>query len=571
MSEVGGKIERMIETLVRGWTEAEPDPATLLPDAWKIQPAGRDLSEVPTEQLEAEICVLAGHLAAAAGSWLGLVAEFDRRNGWAGPGLRSCAQWLAWKVGLSLHTAREHVRVARALTSLPLVRAEMAAGRLSYAKARAITRIADSYTEAALVEIGLSGTATHVERVVAGYRRAQRPTARPSGRPARFVSTRWDDDGSLVLRARLTADEGAVVVAALDAMRHQLAKAAEQAARDEAAATEPGAEPETEPAAERDLATTVDQHDTGDPTGADETVESCEIDETAEAFRSSAADAFVAMVTSALEHGPVDDSGADRFQVIIHADLDQLRAEAGAADEPAASDEPPSRTDENDVGTGTGTGAGTGEGGPADHPADREAAIASGRTRLRRGRCHLGHGGPCLHPTTLHRILCDASVRVMIHDEDGTPMDQGRRKRLVTPRLRRAVEDRDGGRCQFPGCEARHHLHVHHILAWFRGGKTDLANLVLLCGFHHRLLHEHGYTIDVVAPGRYRFRRPDGTPVPDAPPTRGDPRLDRLRAPLHQPPPVTPSTTTPTWGGDRLDLPYVVSLMFPPERAETAA
>src|ERR1700750_1291783 len=109
---------------------------------------------VPLERLEAQICELAGHLAAATCRFLVLLADFDARRGWASWEMNSCAQWLSWKCQLSSGTAREHVRVARALAGLPVIRAEFAAARLSYAKVRALTRIATPATEAGVAEAG---------------------------------------------------------------------------------------------------------------------------------------------------------------------------------------------------------------------------------------------------------------------------------------------------------------------------------------------------------------------------------------------------------------------------------
>ncbi len=95
----------------------------------------------PLEWLEERICELAGHLAAGTCRFLQLVAEFDVRRGWACWDLPSCAAWLAWKCQVAPGTAREQVRVARALASLPVITGEFAAGRMSYAKVRALTRI----------------------------------------------------------------------------------------------------------------------------------------------------------------------------------------------------------------------------------------------------------------------------------------------------------------------------------------------------------------------------------------------------------------------------------------------
>jgi len=114
-----------------------PEPAPRAPRAAPPgQPAPPGPGELPLERLEAEICTLAGHLAAATCRWLTLVAEFDRREGWRSWGQASCAGWLSWKCGVSLTTAHDHVRVARALPGLPGVREAFAAGRLSFAKVR---------------------------------------------------------------------------------------------------------------------------------------------------------------------------------------------------------------------------------------------------------------------------------------------------------------------------------------------------------------------------------------------------------------------------------------------------
>lgn len=109
--------------------------------------------EQPLERLEAEICQLAGQLAAATCRWLLLIADFDRRGGWAGWGVLSCAHWLSWKCGVSPRAAYEQLRVARALESLPVLTAGFAGGRLSYSKVRALTRIATPETEEDLVAL----------------------------------------------------------------------------------------------------------------------------------------------------------------------------------------------------------------------------------------------------------------------------------------------------------------------------------------------------------------------------------------------------------------------------------
>ena len=102
------------------------------------------------DRLWDQIAELAAHLDAATARLLDLIREFDARGGW-GNGCRSCAEWLSWRVGFEPGTAREHVRVARALGTLPRIREALARGELSYAKVRAITRVASSETEERLL------------------------------------------------------------------------------------------------------------------------------------------------------------------------------------------------------------------------------------------------------------------------------------------------------------------------------------------------------------------------------------------------------------------------------------
>jgi hypothetical protein len=116
------------------------------------------------ERLEAQICELAGHIAAATCRFLVLLGEFDARRGWASWEMRNCAGWLAWKCQMSPGTAREHVRVARALRDLPVIRGEFGAGRLSYAKVRALTRIATPDTDRGLAEMAAPMTGGQLER-----------------------------------------------------------------------------------------------------------------------------------------------------------------------------------------------------------------------------------------------------------------------------------------------------------------------------------------------------------------------------------------------------------------------
>ena len=156
------------------------------------------LAAMPLEHLEAELCIWSANLTAAEFRWFELLAEFDRREGWQQWGASSCAAWMCWQLGLDSRTAREKLRVARALTVLPLVCEQMRQGRLPYSKVRAITRIAEPANEAGLVSIALAGTTHQVERVVAGSAEAVRTAARQAddGR-CRWLGDRLDLDWTL--------------------------------------------------------------------------------------------------------------------------------------------------------------------------------------------------------------------------------------------------------------------------------------------------------------------------------------------------------------------------------------
>lgn len=136
--------------------------------------------------------------------------------------------------------------------------------------------------------------------------------------------------------------------------------------------------------------------------------------------------------------------------------------------------------------------------------ADLEALTTSDK-----GTAYLDNTAP-IPNSTAQRLACDATIETII--EDGNQViGIGRRSRKIPGWLRRLVHERDGGVCQHPGCRNTRWLQVHHIISWAQGGGTDLDNLILLCGAHHRFVHEHGWRI-TGPPDNRVFRRPDWTP-----------------------------------------------------------
>src|SRR5712692_938982 len=238
---------------------------------------------VELERLGEEIAELAVHLDAATARLLELIREFDARGGW-NHGCRSCAHWLSWRVGMELGAAREHVRVARALGSLPRLADALARGELSDSKVRALTRIATPEAEEQLLAIGKAGTACHVERIVRGWRRVDRlAEARETARrhKARALHVYQDEDGMVVIRGRLTPEQGAVVMQALAAageMLYQRTRAAD-----------PPSWPGDVPAGTSSM-------------------------------EQQRADALVLLAEAALHHGLDPGAPGERYQVVVHVD-----------------------------------------------------------------------------------------------------------------------------------------------------------------------------------------------------------------------------------------------------------
>jgi hypothetical protein len=232
------------------------------------------------DQLGDEIAELSAHLDAATARLLDLIREFDAREGW-NTGFISCAAWLSWRVGLAPGAAREHVRVARALGTLPLLAQALARGELSYSKVRELTRVATPETEERLLAVGRAGTTEHVERIVRGWRRVDRQAeAREEvlRHASRALHVYPDTDGTVRIRGRLTAEIGALLLQALAAARESLY----QRSRDQ--------EPD------RDPPTMVQQQ----------------------------ADALALLAETALHHGIDPGAPGERYQVVVHVDAEVL-------------------------------------------------------------------------------------------------------------------------------------------------------------------------------------------------------------------------------------------------------
>lgn len=207
----------------------EPDPSASGPDA-DLPTHGLDaappalgsaaapparLDREDAERLGLRIQHQAAVIAQATCEFLLMLAEFDAREGVRFyEGLKSTAHWLGWACSMAAGTAREHLRVARALPELPLTVAEFGAGRLSYSKVREITRVVGRVEEEVLVEMARAMTAAQLSRTISSFRAVDGSRLDQESRR----EARWHvrEDGMVEIRAVLPAETGAELLTALD-------------------------------------------------------------------------------------------------------------------------------------------------------------------------------------------------------------------------------------------------------------------------------------------------------------------------------------------------------------------
>lgn len=174
------------------------------------------------------------------------------------------------------------------------------------------------------------------------------------------------------------------------------------------------------------------------------------------------------------------------------------------------------------------------------------------------GRCFVDGGSP-LSAGAARRIGCDAEV-VGVIEQGGLPIDVGRKQRFVPERLRLALHVRDRF-CRFPGCGVpAHRTEAHHQEHWALGGETNMDNLLLLCGFHHRRHHDGAYCIRKTADG-YSFETADGHVIrpPSRDPIASDRGVPSLLRARH--PDIDPSTPGALWGDGEMEIGYAVSVI----------
>ena len=514
-------------------------------------PIEREAEPNSLEDLENEIAELAAHIDAATWRMLRAISEFDRRCGWEG-GFLTCSHWLSWRTGMDRVTAREKVRVARALDHLPRISQALRKGRIGYSKVRAMVRIATPENEGELLRIALDGTAGHVEKLVRAYRKANHCEDIQEVRrqhEERYLKIYTDQDGMVVIQGRLPPESGALVKKALDAAMADIREKdrnkrtvkedtrIEDARHDSAesscnldfcsgsdstqydkilAAPSPHDSPESP-----DGTATRSEHDSAESSettifkpSSDSRPSSTRV----ETYEQTCAAALGLLAETALGRGLGSTVRGEPYQVVIHVDADVL----------------------------------------ADPHMEGSAEMDNGE----------GISGE-----TCRRLACDAPEVAVTHGPAGDLLHTGRKTRRISTPLWRALSGRDRT-CRFPGCSRTGKLQAHHIKHWAGGGKTSPDNLVLLCTAHHWAVHEGGYQVRGQAPHALTFLRPDGRILPAVPepaalpedPVQGLKASNRNQG-LH----ITADTPACNWDGEPMDLDMAsAGIMECPQPAEPA-
>jgi hypothetical protein len=358
------------------------------------------------DQLEDSIIRHCHRINAATYDLLVDLREFDQRAGFLRCGFDNCADWLHWRCDISLSAAREKLRVAHALLSLPLISTSFGEGLLAYSKVRALTRVVHRDNDLELLAFALEHTATQVEQRCQELRcgtpesteQAQRAYSR------RSLSTfRNPEKGTITYTLEVPIEQGEMVDKALD-------KANALSHSDHAEFAK-------------------------------------------ESWSAQRADAFLKIANVYLSgkqvaEGAVSDS--DNYLITVHVD---------------------------------------------------QAVLAEGK----------GRSG--LPVESVKRLCCDGNTITIVENANGEPLSIGRKSRTVPTAIKRALHARDK-HCRFPGCRNSRFVDAHHIQHWSAGGETSLGNLLLLCGKHHRLIHEGGFRIVRDYQDQWIFTRPDGIAVP---------------------------------------------------------
>ena len=512
---------------------------------------------------------------------------FDDGGGYVSQGFRTCAQWLSWRVNWSVSTAREHVRVANALGGLPLIDRAFECGQLSYCKVRALTRVATAHNEAELLEMAFQMTGHHLEKLCrkfAGVKNHDDPTG--TSRPTtpdddihrRYVHRRDREDGMVVIEAVLHPDEADIVSAALERIAKERCRAPIDHADAAASVVAADAIAVTAVAASAIAADTIAADTIAADTIAADTIAADTI-----------ANAIVVKATPAAAANDVaaNDVTANATPTVAAATKDaSAEALAPRVRQPTRAFDRATALVEMAQQVLRGTS-------PDRAPTDIMISIpieTLTRSRSSDIKSCCSSTTPCLHATddplrvgfggnetfvsaiAARRLACDAGLVALIEKADGGTLSVGRKTRTIPASTKRAMLRRDH-KCRYPGCNARAFLEGHHLVHWADGGATEINNLISLCGYHHRFVHEYGFTLEFDA-------KTNTVSVYDPARGRRIPAVARTEPPVDLDWPnllgwsehsIT-ATTQQTWDATPVDYGEIVDIILRAEaRAECAA
>lgn len=398
---------------------------------------------------------LAGSIARQQAQFLQLLERIDRSEAWTHwIGVRTLAQWVSFVCEMDSHTAREHIRVMRGLRELPQVASLLEEGKISFSKAREITRLSGRIDDEEAAEITRHATASQISAMVAAYRRLD--SSDPEELLGSLVGRMPEDIAEvrvpLTPSAEAPASEDSEVTVRLPRRLEQdsLHISTQQYGRTRIILDLPEADAvellEALDAVRDRLERADESDDESDDTSGDGGGDAVPPPVRAE-HRATRVDALLEVIREHQDELARKDRGrAARATVVVHVSPEALGAGSGA-DVPA------------------GTSQGRGE------------------------RCHTAERGP-LTTASAARLACGGELVGALVDASSDVLALGRSRRLASPQQRIALSARDL-HCQFPDCTRRHSLEAHHIRMWSEGGPTDMDNMLLLCRSHHIAVHEN--------------------------------------------------------------------------------
>ncbi len=384
-------VKRKIDPPVESYKcENEPDPTNPEYVALYIKSLNGGIASNQCAQIE----------------WL---VHFDDLEGWRTSGCRHCCAWINNELGISLPLAWEYLRVGRKLKVLPIMRALFRSGRLTWSKVRILSRVATEGNESSLCRVAVDASATDVERLCNEYRWSEDEKSELAEEQyqamlqynARSLTWSKAGNGNTIIKISLPPDLAQAVLNSVESALEQTNKS--------------------------------NRSELQQPVNL--------------SMSQRRADAAVIMAEQSLQFAGKDIAAADRYQVIVSVDAEELIS-------------------------------------------DSRTSIS--QTSIHKKRASIAGQGAVAREAA-RRIACDCSIST-IEQSDGEPINIGRKSRLWPSAMARAIKARDQ-HCQFPGCTQHQHLHIHHIQHWADGGSTSVENGVCLCSHHHRLVHEGGYVI----------------------------------------------------------------------------